>query len=119
MVNGSFAIRSTPRVLNESEYTTNFNPTGMPYDFNNASATATDNSLNDAYPSEIHGLVLVSGSLTFENSPRLRGQLITGGGLSGTPNLNYHPASMINPPPSFYTYRYETRKSSVRKVVAP
>jgi hypothetical protein len=119
MVNGNFAIRSTSRVLNESEYTANFNPGSMPYEFNNPLAGSTDNNLNDAYPSEIQGLVAVSGNLTFENAARLRGQAIVGGTVSGTYSLNYQPGSMINPPPSFYGYRYETRPTSVRKVVLP
>ncbi len=122
MVHGNFAIRSTPRVLNESEYGVNFNPSGMPYEFNNPLAASTDNSssgVNDSYPSEIHGLVAVSGNLTFENTPRLRGQAIVGSMVAGAYSLNYQPGSMINPPPAFYEYRYDTRPVSVRKVVLP
>jgi hypothetical protein len=119
MVHGNFAIRSTPRILNEAETGVNFNPTGMPYEFNNPLATSTDTSLNDAYPSEIQGLVAVSGNLTFENTARLRGQVIVGGTVSGAYSLNYQPYSMINPPPSFYSYRYETRPGSTGKVVLP
>jgi hypothetical protein len=119
MVNGNFAISSSARVLNEAEYVTNLNPAGMPYDFNSPLATSTDTSLNDAYPSEIQGLVAVSGNLTFENSPRLSGQVIVGGAVSGAYSLNYQPYSMINPPPSFYGYRYDPRPVSARKVVLP
>jgi hypothetical protein len=119
MVHGNFAIRSTPRVLNEAEMGVNFNPSNMPYDFNNPAANPTDSLANDGYPSEIQGLVAVSGNLTCENTPRLRGQVIAGGTVSGAYNLNYQPYSMINPPPSFYTYRYDVRPASVRKVVLP
>jgi hypothetical protein len=119
MVNGNFAIRSTARQLNEAEYITNFNPSNMPFEFNNSLASPTDTGLNDSYPSEIQGLVAVSGDLAFENTPRLRGQVIVGGAVTGTYSLDYQPYSMINPPPSFYSYRYDTRPTSVRKVVLP
>jgi len=119
MVNGNFSIRATPRMLNEAETGVNFNPSNMPYEFNNPLANPTDIQNDDGYPSEIQGLVAVSGNLTFENSPRLRGQVIVGGNVSGTYNLNYQPYSMINPPPGFYSYRYDIRPTSVRKVVSP
>jgi hypothetical protein len=119
IVDGNFAIRSTSRMLNEAEYVANFNPGGMPYEFNNPSGASTDSNLNDGYPSEVQGLVAVSGNLTFENSARVRGQVIVGGSVSGAYSLNYQPGSMINPPPSFYGYRYDTRPISVRKVVLP
>jgi hypothetical protein len=122
MTNGNFAIRSTPRFLNEAESGVNFNPSGMPYEFNNPLAGSTDASPsgnNDSYPSELQGLVAVSGNLTFENTPRLRGQVVVGGTVTGTYNLNYQPYSMINPPPKFYGYRYDPRPTSARKVVLP
>jgi hypothetical protein len=122
MVNGNFAIRSTPRFLNEAESGVNFNPSGMPYEFNNPLAGSTDASPtgnNDSYPSEVQGLVAISGNLTLENTPRLRGQVIVGGTVTGTYNLNYQPYSMINPPPKFYGYRYDPRPTSARKVVLP
>jgi hypothetical protein len=119
LVDGNFAIRATSRVLNELEYGVNFNPSGMPYELNNPSAGSTDSNANDGYPSEIQGLVAVSGNLTFENSARVRGQVIVGGNVSGAFSLNYQPGSMINPPPSFYGYRYDPRPISMRKVVLP
>jgi hypothetical protein len=122
MVSGNFAIRATSRVLNEAESGVNFNPSGMPYEFNNPLAGSTDTAPtgnNDGYPSEIQGLVAVSGNLTFENTPRFRGQAIVGGAIAGTYSLTYQPHSMINPPPSFYGYGYSTRPASVRKVVLP
>ena len=94
LVDGSFAIRATNRGLNESysgETGTNFNPTtpaptGIPYEFHNALCNPTDTVANDVYPSEIQGLVAVSGSLTFTNQPRVRGQVIAGSTITGAPS---------------------------------
>src|SRR5262245_36372192 len=69
VVKGDFAIRATSRSLNELESNTNFNPTGMTCDFGNSTSSTTDSNLNDSYPSEIRGLVAVSGNMTFTNSP--------------------------------------------------
>ena len=49
----------------------NFNPSGMPYDFNNSLVNPTDTApggINDGYPSEIQGLVAVSGNLDIRKS---------------------------------------------------
>jgi hypothetical protein len=122
IVDGNFGISGTSRALNEAESGVNFNASGMPFEFNNPAANSTDaapSGINDSYPSEILGLVAVSGNLAFANSQRVRGQVIVGGTVSGAYDLNYHPGSMINPPPGFYDYRYETRPTSVRKVVLP
>lgn len=119
LAQGNFAIRATYRTLNEAENSTNFNPSGVPFEFNNPSASATDTAANDCYPSEIQGLVAVSGNLTCENQPRFRGQLIVGGTITGAYSLEYHPHSLIHPPPNFFTYRYDIRPRSTRKTVLP
>jgi hypothetical protein len=123
LVDGDFAIRATNRALNEAasgETGTNFNPTGIAYEFNNALCSNTDTSANDVYPSEIQGLVAVSGNLTFANSPRIRGQVIAGGTITGAPSMEQRLDAVFNPPPEFTgTPTYERRPSSARKSVVP
>jgi hypothetical protein len=123
LVDGDFAIRATNRGLNEAasgETGTNFNPSGIAYLFNNALCSSTDSSANDIYPSEIQGLVGVSGNLTFANSPRILGQVIAGGTITGSPSLDQRYDAIFNPPPEFTgTPNYERRPSSARKTVVP
>ena len=123
IVNGDLTIRATDLGLSEAECATNFNPAGLPYEFNSAFSAATDSGtggINDIYPSEVQGLVAVSGNLTYENFPRVRGQTIVGGSISGTPSFEHRPDSFHNPPPSFVgPYLYDRRPSSVRKAVLP
>ena len=111
LVDGDFAIRATNRGLNESysgETGTNFNPAGIAYEFNNPLCSATDSSANDIYPSEIQGLVAVSGNLTFENQPRIRGQVIAGGTITGAPSLDHRLDSVLNPPPELHGHARTT-----------
>ncbi len=119
LVSGDFLIRATNRALSEVESSANFNPDGMPYQFNNPAVGSTDSSSNDIYPSEIRGLVAVSGNLVFENQSHIGGEMIIGGSVSGSPTLTYQSDSIIAPPPQFYTYRYDARPSSGRKAVTP
>jgi hypothetical protein len=123
VVNGNFTIRPSFRGLNEAESSeagTNFNPTEMPYEFNNVLCNSTDTSPNDIYPSEILGLVAVSGNLTFENQPRVRGQIVVGGTITGTVDLEHRLDAVYSPPPGFTgSTTYERRHASERKVVLP
>jgi hypothetical protein len=121
----AFAIRATPDPssnpadddLTEGENGTNFNPTGAPH-----KTLGTDNDQSDAYDSEIRGLVVVGGNLDYANNPVIRGRVLVGGSVTGTPALTYLPDSLLNPPPplgGFYTYRYDLRPASIRKSVLP
>jgi hypothetical protein len=103
LVEGNFAIRATNRVLSEAENGVDYNlDTIVP---------------NHIYPSEIHGLVAVSGDLTFENSPKIQGELIVGGSVTGAVDVDYQPDLLLSPPPGFYNYRYDRRPGSARKAV--
>jgi hypothetical protein len=127
LVNGSFTIQGTlatdPR-LREVENFVNYNPAGAPHrDF------GTDNWLDGVvasevnnYESQIHGLIGISGNMTYQFSPPIRGRAIVGGSVSGTPAFTYKLDSLLNPPPplgGFYTYRHDRRPASVRKNVLP
>lgn len=106
LVHGDFAIRATNRILSEVENGVDYNRDGT--------------NGNYIYPSEIRGMVAVSGNLTFTNSPRLLGQAIVGGNLTGTADIDYDPESLLNPPPGFQgPYSYVRRPISTRKVVLP
>jgi hypothetical protein len=119
----NFSIRATNRSLNEADLDVNFNPAGAPYEFNNWNASSTDSSLNDIYPSEIRGLVVIRNDLSYQNRPYIRGQVIVGGDItnsSGELEVDYQPDSLLNPPPGFLApYSYARRPYSVRKVVLP
>jgi hypothetical protein len=121
----AFSIRPTPDPtsnpadddLTEGENGVNFNPTGAPH-----KTHGTDSDQSDAYGSEIRGLVVVSGNLTYANSPTILGNVLVGGSVAGTPSFTYLPDSLLNPPPplgGFYTYRYDRRPASTVKAVLP
>lgn len=113
-----FAIYATNLALNERENATNFNPAGAPHeDF------GQDNDQNDIYQSAIIGLVAIEDDLTFQNTPLIRGQLLVGDDISnssGTLEIQYQPASLLNPPPGFWgNYTYLRRPISGKKAVLP
>ena len=128
LVNGNFAIQATNRPLGElenssSEYgiVSNYNRSGMPYDFGTSTVGSEDSNTNDTYPSEIRGLVAISGNLTYANSPRMRGPVIVGGSVTnggGTLTVESSPESLVNPPPGFVgPYLYPRRPASTTKEV--
>ena len=57
LVEGNIQIRTTTAVLSESSLSTNFNPALFPYE------GISDSDMMDDYPSEIIGLIYVSGDL--------------------------------------------------------
>jgi hypothetical protein len=95
----------------------------MPYDFGTSAVGIEDNNTNDNYPSEIRGLVAVSGNLTHANNAYIRGPVIVGGsatGGSGTLTVEHSPESLITPPPGFIgPYVYDPRPVSGSKAVVP
>jgi hypothetical protein len=121
----NFAIQATPdptadvadNDLTESENGVNFNPSGVPH-----KTLGTDTDESDTYDSELYGLVVVSGNLTYANSPAIRGRVVVGGTVSGSPTFEYRPDALLNPPPpvgGFFSYRLDRRPASVRKNVLP
>ena len=59
LVSGSVEIAHNTSVLDESSLGVNFNPPGSPWE------GSTDSNNDDTYPSQIEGLVYVSGTLKF------------------------------------------------------
>jgi hypothetical protein len=59
LVSGNIGIAHDTGVLDERDVGANFNPVGSPWE------GETDTSMNDTYPSEIEGLIYVSGTLSF------------------------------------------------------
>jgi hypothetical protein len=127
LVGGSFTIQGTLAVdsrLRESENLVNYNPPGAAHrDF------GTDDwadgvvaaEVND-YNARIHGLVGILGNVTYQFNPIIRGRVLIGGTVTGSAAFEYRPDSLLNPPPplgGFYTYRYDRRPASTRKVVLP
>ena len=86
-----------------------FNPAGAsppgtatPYPWGSANY---DNDTSDSYPSEIKGLVYVSGNLN-QTPASAMGMLVTGGTAALTaPTLSFNPIYYSNPPPGFYTIK--------------
>jgi hypothetical protein len=72
IVNGNLALNysSTSTTLSESDQSTNYNPAGAPY------LGVADSDTADQYPSEIQGLVHVTGTLDFSKDSLVRGVVI-------------------------------------------
>lgn len=112
-----FGINATNRALSEAENAVNFNPAGAPHE-----EFGLDADMNDIYRSAIRGLIAVRDDLTFAYRPLVRGQVLVGDDLvntGGQLEIEYLPEALLNPPPGFYSYRYDIRPTSVRKVVSP
>jgi hypothetical protein len=116
--NADFTIAATNRALSEADEGVNFNPVGMSHE-----SLGTDSDTSDTFPSEIQGLVLVEDDLTTQNSPLIRGSVITGGDVTtsgGNLEVDYRPDALYSPPPGLTgTYKQVSRPLSVRKVVLP
>jgi hypothetical protein len=112
-----FTIAATTRPLGETENGVNYNPAGTPH-----SEFGTDADVDDIYPSEINGLIVVGDDVTFENDTIIRGQIIAGDDITssgGALEVDYQPDSLLNPPPGFTNPATHTRPGSVRKTVSP
>jgi hypothetical protein len=113
-----FAINATNRGLSEKENGVNFNPAGAAH-----SQFGEDIDTSDIYPSEIYGLVAIGDDLSYQNSPLIRGQVLTGDDISnssGTLEVEFNPESLLNPPPGFLAPNsFERRPASAIKVVLP
>ncbi|MEX2093095.1 MAG: carbohydrate binding domain-containing protein, partial [Pirellulales bacterium] len=116
--NADFTIAATNRSLNEAEDVVNYNPTGMSHD-----TLGQDSDMNDIYPSEIQGLVVVEDDVTFQNNALVRGVVIAGDAVtstSGALEVVYRPDALFSPPPGFTdTPSQVGRPLSIRKAVLP
>lgn len=73
IVDGDLIIKTSGQQLSEATWSTNFNPTGSPYQNNNDADQA------DTYPNEIVGLVHVTGSFEAQQAPMIRGVVLCEG----------------------------------------
>lgn len=99
LVRGDIEVRTTAFDLSESNLATNFNPAGAAY------LGTEDNDLSDSYPSEINGLVYISGRL---NAPydllesQFRGVTVCGT-ITATSSCRFNYRELLEdyPPPGF------------------
>jgi hypothetical protein len=116
MVGGDFAIRMIEDQLSESSGTNmNFNPPGAPYN------GESDGDTSDSYPSQLAGLVYISGSLTTGNAPNIHGTVVVGGTVatSGSLRVAHDPAILEGPPPGFAQGPMKIERGSWAHVVLP
>jgi hypothetical protein len=105
--------------LSESAQGVNFNPPGAPYN------GETDGDMTDVYPSEIRGLVHVTGAVKVSAPGIIRGALISGGTSGDSVEIDtstfqvIHDASVFANPPQFYTTSVPMPQvaGSIRQVV--
>jgi len=82
------------RYLQESAVGHNFNPPGAPYE------GQSDSDTDDAYPSQISGLVHIAGNLKLGQSAFVQGTILCGGSavVEGDCRITYDPAIAASPP---------------------
>ena len=106
LVQGSIALGMQNTVLSEAGRGVNFNPAGSPYQ------GLSDNDQLDTYPSQVKGLVYVSGLVHVrDNHPRIDGVLVCGQlnvNTSDQLTVTYDPSYMANPPPGFFVRQPDT-----------
>lgn len=97
-----FVYYSDNTSLSEASAGISFNPRGAPYD------GQTNGNKNETYPSEIQGLVHITGKLSMKQTARIRGAVIAQDNkadaikIEDTPELIYTPSLFTNPP-QWYT----------------
>ncbi len=100
LVQGGIEFRLTTDGLSEVDRGVNFNPPGSPYQ------GSTDSDTVDTYPSQIKGLVYVSGNAGVKNGDTvIDGVLVAGNQLNVTSGetltVTYDSQFFSNPPPGF------------------
>ena len=96
LVQGSITIRLRQFLLSEPDLGTNFNPVGSPYE------GVEDSMMDDGYPSEIRGLVYVSGTLWCVDRAVFDGVVLAGRlECSGTFIVRHDRAIQNTPPDGF------------------
>jgi hypothetical protein len=102
LISGNVIIKNTSATtcLTESGCSTNFNPTGAPYN------GVTNSTETDSYPNEIDGLVHIEGSLRLQQTAKIVGAVICNGSIicEGTNNTITYTPSLYACPPKWYTY---------------
>lgn len=105
-------ISSTP--ITETAANTNLNPPTAPY------LGSSDNDTSDSYPSQIEGLIYVSGNLIARGAAQIRGQVLAGGSATFSENvtLSWSSRYFDNPPPGFVSrYNMRLKTESLARVV--
>jgi hypothetical protein len=103
IVNGDIEFRfTTSAALSEAGNSTNFNPPGAPYN------GMSDIDLLDTYPSEIRGLVHVTGTVKVSGAGLIRGALISAENSTDSVDVDgnftiVHDPALWSNPPQFYT----------------
>jgi hypothetical protein len=95
LVDGALALEAQSSDLNES-LTGNLNPPGSSYQ------GSSDADTTDQYPSEINGIVMVSGALTIRNAPTINGWIFAERAVSVTSaTLVIRAVTAMSGPPGF------------------
>lgn len=119
LVDGDLELSMARNVLNEATLGINLNPTGTPY------RGTTDSSLTTVYPSQIRGLIYVSGRIVLsgiDSDNEVHGVLIGGEKILGSGDLFLSSRRLFssNPPPGFRKYdKVRIAPGSARRVLAP
>ena len=98
LVQGSAIIGTDNNPLSESSGTNyNFNPAGTPYNGN------ADSDTSDTYPSEIKGIVYISGNLTLVDDAHFKGSVVVAGTITSSQKLTlqYDATYYNDAPPGF------------------
>ena len=99
LVNGDLVVKSTTTALSEATLAINFNPTSSPFQ------GTSDTDLVDEFPSEINGLVYISGKLSAPQDlveSLFRGVTICHSiDASSSARFNYRSLIFDHPPPGF------------------
>lgn len=114
LVQGNIQLRfESGHLLKERDEKVNFNPIGTPY------AGSQDDDQVDEYPTELKGLVYVSGSCLWKDKAHITGVVLVGGGMTfdQDPVMTYSSVYYENPPPGFYSIPLKPVAGSWRRVV--
>lgn len=118
IINGNALLRynSSGAVLSEATVGRNFNPAGAPYQ------GAIDSDQTDTYPSELQGLVHITGTLTTANTPLVRGLVLVESAaltdavdISGTFEIAYDAGLYTNPPDGYSPRKMAPQAGSRRR----
>ena len=108
-------LKSTYMLMMEMYLRTNYNPPSCPYHGH------ADYDIMDMYPTRIHGLIYVTGTVLFKDSPQITGTVITRdrATFDDFAELTYDPDLAENPPPGFRTIEMRLAQDSSQQYVIP
>jgi hypothetical protein len=107
--NAVFQYSSQGTVLSEATTGVNFNPPGTPYN------GQSDSDLSDTYPSEIQGLVHVTGTVQLNNTALIRGLLLCQSTLASDAVVCQD--SQVIYTPSLYTFPPQGYTTAVNMIL--